>query len=183
MRALVGSALFLFACAPVMEVPPDGGITDSAADAKKDVILPDSFMPSCDQVKACDGNPPVMGAQCVVSFDAQVIDLMGAPIVGETIYFCGLNICTPPIKSDGQGKVHVDVCWWYIQGAVKYLGGVKYVSFAAQAPSLQSMVTFPPLTLVPLPMAGADIPMAGGMVTSNNVALGIPQGATMKFDP
>lgn len=174
-------ALLLACTTATPEMSIDGG-RDGASDGRKDVLAPDTYAPACTEIKACTDPPPSMAAQCIVSFDAQVVDMMGAPIFGETLYFCGINICTPPVKSDAQGRVHIDICWWYVKGAVKYLGGVDYVSFAAQSP-LQTMVTFPAMTLIPLPKMGIDIPMGGGAITSNNVTLTLAANSAVKFDP
>lgn len=176
------TVLALAACSTTSESNP-GTIRDAAAD-KKGYVIPDSAnVGPCTQVKACDGDPPATTAQCVVSFDAQFVSEAGDPVSGQTIYMCGQNICSPPLKTDSIGKVHADLCWYFINGAVKYLGGVDYVSFALKPPP-DPTVAFPPLTLIPLPKVGVDFPSGGGgSVTSNGVAIALAAKTVVTFDP
>lgn len=73
------------------------------------------------------------------------------------------------------------MCAWFAQAAAKYIGGVKFASFAAAVPQ-GSSVTVPPLTLVALPATGVDLPAGGGAVTSSNVTLTIA-ASSVTFDP
>lgn len=156
----------------------DAGVTD--AKAEKPPV--DSYVPTCAEAKACEGDPPSMDAQCVVSLDTAMADPSGAPVTGEKLFFCGTNICTSPLAADPQGKIHEYLCGWFIKGAAKYLGGTKYASFASGAMTGQTAVTFPTLTLVALPQAGVDIPTSGA-ITSNMVSLDLASSTTVKFDP
>lgn len=173
---LLAATGLVAACSSSTPATGDGGSKDATAD--KAPI--DAYVPACDQTKACDGDPP-MGAQCIVSFDTQLVDVGGAPITSEKLFLCGTNLCTAPIAPDAQGKIHSWVCAYFVQAAAKYLGGVAYASFAAAAPT-GSSVTMPALTLVALPATGADIPMNGGAVTSNMVTLTVAASA-VTFDP
>src|SRR5262249_39418313 len=81
--------------------------------------------PMCSETNACEGESPSSDATCIVSLDAKLVDLAGTPIAGETIFVCGENICTSPIPSDNQGKIHSDICLWFTGAAFKYLGGAR----------------------------------------------------------
>lgn len=161
---------------------PDGGTdTDGgSSDAPKDKQTIDTFVPSCEMAMMCEGASPDPKASCIVKFEASMVDVNGAPITTEKLFLCGTNICTPPLATDMQGKISEFVCSYFVRGAAKYVGDVRFASFASLAP-MTANVTIPPLTLVALPMAGVDI-TATGTFTSNNVSL-ITTGATIVFDP
>src|SRR5882672_918301 len=89
-------AIAAFVGIPVACATTPPGAPDAGVDGGNDVTMRDTFVPACIDVKACTDLQPSMGAQCILSFDAQLVDVMGAPISGETLYFCGINICTPP---------------------------------------------------------------------------------------
>lgn len=159
----------------------DGGPDASPTDGKADRAPVDVYVPTCAEVKACDGPPPSVGADCVVSFDTTLVDMAGAPVTAEDVFLCGTNICTSALSPDAQGKVHELVCQYFVQGAAKYIGGIRYASFTAAVPAGPA-VTVAPLTLVPLPAMGVDIPLGGGDATSAGVTLTVATGS-VTFDP
>ncbi len=156
----------------------DSGIKDSA----RDVVIEDAAPPpSCDEVKACTSNPPA-NSTCLVSFDATLVDATAQPIANESIYICGKNICTSPIPSNAQGKIHASACLWFVGAAFKYLGRTKYASFATGLPDGQPAIVVPQIVLTPLPAQGVDLPTAGGDVVSNLVTLTVAP-SSFSFDP
>jgi hypothetical protein len=160
----------------------DSGAMDAGSpDAPKDKQEIDSFMPGCDMTMACDGMKPDPMANCVVKFDTQLVDVAGAPITTEKLFLCGTNICTEPLVPDATGKISKYTCTWFIRGAAKYLGETRFASFTSLAPSVAN-VTIAPLTLVPLPAMGVDIPTSG-TITSNMVSLTLAANTVVKFDP
>ncbi len=159
---------------------PDGGVDSGPTDAKKETSPQDTYVPGCDITMKCDDPMPPPMSQCIVKFDTSLVDVNGGPITAEKVFFCGTNICTPPLTTDAQGKVSTFICTNFIRGAAKYLGETRFASFTSLAP-MQTMVTIPPLTLVALPAIGVDIPMGSGTVTSNMVSLTV--SGTVTFDP
>jgi hypothetical protein len=174
------------ACSSEGTTSPDAGPGDaSAIDAPKDRVLVDNFVPSCAMTMACDegSKPSAPNPECIVSFQGKLIDSMGSPIANETVYLCGTNLCTSPLKSDPMGIFAAnEVCNWFLQPAVKYLGGTKYASFASATPSGQTKIIVPDTTLTALPAQGVTIPPSG-TITSNNVSLVLGNGTVVKFDP
>ena len=73
---------------------------------------------SCSQGCAGTARP---GALCVVSADAQLVETSGAPVSGETLFICGLNLCAQPVKTDARGKAHFDMCANMVSPALKFL--------------------------------------------------------------
>lgn len=179
-------ALVCAGCSTSVADSSDGG--DASVDASRDAVadrLPtdQTAKPACSESKACEDPPPSQNAACIVSFDVQIVDLAGLPNTSERVFFCGTNLCTAPLPPDGQGKVHADLCIWFVEGALKYIGGPKYASFVSHAPDGVQSVVFPMTTLVPLPAQGADLPMNGGTVASNGVTLTLAANVALKTDP
>jgi hypothetical protein len=117
---------------------------------------------------------------CVVEIDGQLVDATGAPVVGEALFVCGTNLCSLPVKTDAQGNARFSVCANMVAPAFKYLGGTRYVSFAAAV--TKPTQTFPPVTIVPLPSEGVAFPAGEGQVSSGPVTLQVAAGA-VTFDP
>jgi hypothetical protein len=132
---------------------------------------------SCSQ--GCPGTAPA-NSICAVSADAQVVDTQGAPAVGDVLLLCGLNLCSLPVHSNAQGKVHFDLCLNMKSPALKYLGQASFVSFASAM--TQPVETFAPATLVALPAQGMAFPSGAGMVSSAGVNLQVGAGA-VTYDP
>jgi hypothetical protein len=128
--------------------------------------------------KGCPNAAPA-GSICAISADAHLLDTQGAPAVGDVMLLCGLNLCSQPIKSDAQGKVHFDLCVNMKSPALKFLGNASHVSFSAAMTS--PMETFPPATLVPLPAQGMAFPSGAGTVSSGSVTLQVAAGS-VTFD-
>jgi hypothetical protein len=149
-------------------VPQD----DAGADARTGAEAGDS----CSQ--GCPGSAPA-GSICAVSADAQLVDTAGAPVAGQVLLLCGLNLCSLPVKTNAQGKAHFNLCLNMTSPALKYLGDASYVSFGVAM--TQPTQTFPPITLVPLPAQGMAFPSGAGTVTSGAASLQV--GASVKFDP
>ncbi len=170
------------ACSTSPSNPPvDGGGADDVK-TQKDVIQTDQYVPSCVEAKACDPTSQPTNAFCLVSVDATLFDLASKPVTTESIYICGTNICTSPLAANAMGKVHADVCLWFIKGAFKYLGGPSYVSFASTIPANITAVSLPSVVLTSLPMAGVDFPANGGDLVSSGVTFTAPAAAGVKFD-
>ena len=126
----------------------------------------------------CSGTGPA-GSVCTISADAQLVDTTGAPVAGQVLLLCGLNLCSLPVTTNVQGKAHFDLCLNMTSPALKYLGDANYVSFAVAM--TQPVQTFPPITLVPLPAQGTAFPSGAGSITSGPVTLQV--GAAVKLDP
>ena len=170
------------ACSTSPSNPPvDAGGSDDQK-TQKDVIQPDQFVASCTDTKACDPSTQATNSSCLVSVDATLLDLMAKPVATESVFICGTNLCTSPLAANAMGKVHGDVCLWFIKAAFKYLGGPNYVSFASTIPANMTAVSLPSVVLTPLPVAGADFPANGGDIVSNGVTLTAPAAAGVKFD-
>jgi len=170
------------ACSTSPSNPPvDAGGADDQK-TQKDVIQPDQFVASCTDTKACDPSTQATNSSCLVSVDATLLDLMAKPVATESVFICGTNLCTSPLAANAMGKVHGDVCLWFIKAAFKYLGGPNYVSFASTIPANMTAVSLPSVVLTPLPVAGADFPANGGDIVSNGVTLTAPAAAGVKFD-
>ena len=152
----------------------DAGATTDAAGVD---AAQDAEAGTCSQ--GCTGTPPA-GAFCTVSADAQFVDTQGAPVVGQVILLCGLNLCSTPVKTNTQGKVHFNLCLNMKSPALKYMGHSSYVSFGAAMTTPTE--TFPPATLVALPAQGMAIPSGAGTVTSGPVTLKLGSGM-VTFDP
>jgi hypothetical protein len=155
--------------------PTDAGGTTSDG-AEVDAAPEAEAGGSCSQ---CPGTPPT-GSLCAVSADAQLLDTTGAPVVGQILLLCGLNLCSLPVKTSAQGKVHFDLCLNMKSPALKLLGDVSYVSFAVAMS--KPIETFPPITVVPLPAQGTALPSGAGSVSSGPVTLQVAAGS-VKFDP
>jgi len=116
----------------------------------------------------------------MISADAHVLDVSGAPAVGDVLLLCGLNLCSLPVRSNARGEVHFDLCMNMKSPALKYLGQTSYVSFAAAMTT--PLETFAPATLVPLPAQGMAFPSGAGSVASGPATLQIAAGS-VTFDP
>jgi hypothetical protein len=154
--------------------PMDSGTTSDAASVDSGQQVDAG---SCGQ--SCPGTPPA-GSMCTLSADAQLLDTKGAPVSGEIVLLCGLNLCSSPVRSNAQGKVVFDLCLNMKSPALKYLGHATYVSFGAAM--TQPVETFPAATLVALPSQGIALPSGAGSVTSGPVTLQLASG-TVTFDP
>jgi hypothetical protein len=185
------SVLFIFggiggliaACSSTPSTPPagnDAGLTDTKPTS--DVQQADTYSPSCAEAKACDPSSQPTNGECLVSVDATLFDLGAKPITTESIYICGTNLCTSPLAADAMGKVHGDVCLWFVKPAFKYLGGPNFASFASAIPMNSPSVSLSSVVLTPLPTAGVDFPANGGDVSSNGATLTAPAAAGVKFD-
>jgi hypothetical protein len=137
----------------------------------------DDAAPSCDQ--GCPATT-LANASCVVSVEATLLGANGAPAPGIDLLVCGDNLCSLPGQTNSQGSTQFFLCEQMTFPALKLLGGPNYVSFAT-AVTQQSM-TFPPITLVPLPATGSAFPTAAGTVTSGPVTLAVA-AASVTFDP
>lgn len=161
---------------------PDADAGAKDVSQPKDVIVADQAPPpSCEDVKACDMTSPPAMQSCVVTIDATLVDLTAKPVAGQSVFICGLNLCTSPLLSDAAGKVHSAICLWFFKPAFKFLGGPNYVSFASGIPDATSAVSLPSVNLVPLPLVGVDFPNAGGDLVSNGVTLTVAASSFM-FD-
>lgn len=169
------------ACSSTPAAPgADAGSTDGTV--SKDVVAQDTAPPPlCKDVKACDPDSMITNGACVVSVDATLVDLGSQPVAGESVYICGLNLCTSPLLANAMGFVHGDVCLWFVKPAFKYLGGPSYVSFASSIPANTTQVSLAAVPLTPLPMAGVDFPANGGDMVSNGVTLTVAANS-FKFD-
>lgn len=181
-RAGLGSvALALAACSGDL---PSAASSDAGnkPDVVKDVVTADQAPPlSCAEAKACEPGDNQPLASCIVSLDATLVNPLGAPLPGEAVYLCGLTVCSSELTANAQGKVHADICVWFISAAIKYLGGPNFAGFAMAIPPTLSAISLPAVTLVPLPSAGVDFPPAGGDVVSNGVTMTVGPNA-VKFD-
>jgi hypothetical protein len=151
----------------------DGGGNEDAANTQDG----DDGGGSCDQ--GCPA-ATVANATCVETVQASLVDATGAPASGLTLLVCGDNLCSLPGKTDSQGATTFELCEQMVLPALKFIAGPGYVSFATAV--TQQNVTFPPITVVPLPSAGAAFPTTAGQVTSGPVTLQVAAGA-VTFDP
>lgn len=180
-RSILWSSFVVAACSNTVE-PSEGGASDAGKDARPQRDAFEEAAPSCIETKMCPTPSPDPQAECAVTFETKLLDMMGAPVAGETVFYCGTNLCTAPLPSDAQGTVRAEICAWFVRGALKYRGA-GHVSFTTLAP-LGPNPVIPPATLVPLPMQGVDLPgSSGGDVTSGGVTLTVPPNAKITFDP
>lgn len=119
-------------------------------------------------------------ATCVATVQASLVDTSGAPASGLNLLVCGDNLCSLPGQTDSQGATEFFLCEQMVLPALKFIAGPSYVSFASAV--TQESVTFPPITVFPLPSAGDAFPTSAGQVTSGPVTLQVAAGA-VTFDP
>jgi hypothetical protein len=138
---------------------------------------------AADAAFSCDQGCPtttLANATCVATVQASLVDATGAPVAGQDLLVCGDNLCSLPGQTDSQGATQFELCEAMVLPALKFLGGPSYVSFATAV--TQANTTFAPITVFPLPSAGAAFPVAAGVVTSGPVTLAVAAGA-VTFDP
>jgi hypothetical protein len=136
----------------------------------------------CMASTAC--SPPATGSQsCVSTLDAKLVDPSGAPVMDVPVYVCGTNLCTNPVKSAGDGTVHIAPCRTFVAPAFKMFADPAWGSYAARLDGAGPGFALGNVTLVPLPQMGVALdPTGGAPASSNGVTLSLSAGTTLKFD-
>jgi hypothetical protein len=121
------------------------------------------------------GETSVMGG----SVTATVVDENGAPVSGQPVYICGIDICSNPGKTDASGQVMISTNLMMKKPAFKFGDSITYAELAI--PLTMATTTIMKVGTGKLPASGAAIAAAADAV-SGGVTLSVPKGADVEFN-
>lgn len=152
------------------------GTTDGSADAS-----------NLDASASCTPRTPYGGGETSMSnlsVTAAVVDETGAPVVGQPVYICGIDLCSPPATTDSSGKVSIQMAYSEERAAFRVGDTIHYAEIA-----------------IPLAKAVTDFTVGGGVLvigklsdktgatltpgasaTSGDVTIGLAKGTTVGID-
>jgi hypothetical protein len=119
-----------------------------------------------------------------VSVTAAIVDETGAPVAGQPVVLCGLNICAAPATTDGNGRVSIQTNLQMEKPAFRYGDSVSYAELAIPLLAATTDFTTGGQVLALGKLTGKPgAPLTpGSTATSGDVTLAIPAGAAVGID-
>lgn len=110
---------------------------------------------------------------------AKLVDQDGAPVAGQPVYICGIDICSAPGKSAADGSVSITTNLMMKKPAFKFGDAVAYSELAI--PLTMATTAIGTVGTGKLPASGPVL-TAGADAVSGDVTLSIPAGAAITID-
>jgi hypothetical protein len=116
------------------------------------------------------------------SVTAKIVDETGAPVAGQPVYICGLNICSNPGTSGANGSVSIATTLMEQKPAFKFGDSVAYAELAIHLTMATTDFTMGGTQVLATGKL-SDKPGAtltpGGDATSGDVTISLPAGASV----
>ncbi len=114
---------------------------------------------------------------------ATIVDETGAPVAGQPIYICGLNVCTDPGMTGATGSAAITTTLSERKPAFKYGDTLSYAEFAIPLTTTQltDFTTLGSGKLATAKLAGTTgAPLAAGSAAvAGDVTVSVPAGASI----
>ena len=167
---------------PDSSATPDGGSTPDAGDAGAPSETGAGDAGCTPSTTYGGGETTVTGTKTVT---AKVVDETGAPVSGQPVYICGLDICSPPGVTDVNGAVTISTSLSEKKPAFKVGDALNYSEIAI--PLTKASTDFTQggtavLTLGALSSKPGAALTPGTSATSGDVTIDVPAGATVGID-
>ena len=125
------------------------------------------------------GYPGTITPLTFMSTDATVLDVNNAPVAGQPVFVCGVDICPFSGMTDATGHAAFNGSKSLDRPAFKFGDALTYARFGVPITTATTMLGM--LHTVKLPAAGAAM-AAGKSATSGNVTITLAAGTTLDFN-
>ncbi len=134
----------------------------------------------------CEPGPsyadPSLAAVEIGTVTARLVDLEGAPAADVLVTVCGVDVCSPPALSNGNGDVAAGLSSALKKPAFKYGDGFEYGRFALLLDPDPDGVDLGTVSLPRLPALGATLG-PGTAAASGGVTLELSSNGSVDVDP
>ena len=110
------------------------------------------------------------------SVTATIVDQSGAAVPNQPVFICGIDICSPPGKTDANGKVQISTAIMMKKPAFKFGDAVTYAELAI--PVSMATTDFMTVGTGKLPATGPAL-TAGADATSGGITVSIANGGAV----
>jgi hypothetical protein len=175
-RAVVIGAVVLAACSSSPESTSDA---PPASDSRVDSVV-DSVSGPAD-ASSCLGGTFGGGESSLanISATATIVDQNNAPVVGQPVFLCGLDLCSSPATTGGSGQVSISASLSEKRPAFKFGDAIAYANL--MIPLTTASNAFGTVTTAKLPTAGSAM-AAGASATSGDVTVTVASGGSIAID-
>ncbi|MFI5297913.1 MAG: hypothetical protein ACHREM_07415 [Polyangiales bacterium] len=116
---------------------------------------------------------------------AKIVDEAGAPVVGQPVFICGIDICSAPSVTSASGTVSISSTLPMKKPALKFGDSLSYAELAIPLTTATTDFTAggtAVLTTAKLAGKPGAALTAGGAAISGDVTIAVPSGASVGID-
>lgn len=160
-----------------------GASVDAASDVTTTIDAPTDAAATCTPTTKYGGGETERAGG--LSATAKIVDETGAPVAGQPVFLCGIDLCSPPSVTGVDGSISISTSLAMKRPALKFGDATSYAELALPLAAAATDFTAggtAVLTTAKLAGKPGAALVAGASATSGDVTIAVPPGASVAID-